>query len=408
MRIPQMLVVLWLLVTIVFVTVALAPGDPTLHLALDPEVPREARLLQQQRLGLDQSLMVRYGRYVGSLAVGDFGVSMSLYPRSVTGIIAERLPRTVALLGTATVLAFVAGFTVGRWAAWRRGTTVDHVTSVVSVAVTTAFVPWVAFTAIWLFAFEFGWLPSGRLVTPALWRDAPWSANEVIATIVARSGVVLGVVLITMAVLRILRGWLRPKVVRFLRGAAVALTITVFGWSWIAHPMRSLAADIVWHAILPTITLTVLAFGATALLTRTAMLEAITSPHVAVAAAHGLDDRVVRNRHVARVALQPLGASLVLSAAGVVAGSIVFETIFSWPGLGMTFMAAAVSGDVPLVVGVLVTYAIVFLVLHVVLEIVQPMLDPRVARAGLLDGWSWIGSSRREDRLPDPASEGSQ
>jgi len=391
-RIPQMLLVLWLLVTIVFVTVNLAPGDPTLHLALDPEAPREVRLLQQQRLGLDQPLITRYGRYVAALAVGDLGLSMSLYPRSVAGIIAERLPRTVALLGTATVLAFFGGFAVGRWAAWRRGSAVDHATSVVSVFLTTAFVPWIAFTSIWLFAFELGWLPSGRLVTPAVWRDAPWSANEVIATIAVRSGVLLGAIGAVMVAMHVARVWWPAVVIRRLRGSAVVAAIAVFAWSWIGHPMMSLVADILRHAILPTITLTVLAFGATALLTRTAMLEVVASDHVAVAVAHGLDDRVVRNRHVARVALQPLGASLVLSAAGVVAGSIVFETIFSWPGLGMTFMNAAVSGDVPLVVGVLLTYAVVFLVLHLILELAQPFLDPRVAKR--------VGPSlSRRDRL---------
>lgn len=376
-RVPQMLVVLWLLVTIVFVVVHLSPGDPTLHLALDHELPRQARLLQQQRLGLDDPILVRYGRYLASLATGDLGVSLSRYPHSVASIIAERLPRTLALLGAATAIAFVAGFAVGRWAAWRHGRLADHVTTSLSVLATTVFVPWVAFSAIWLFAFGLGWLPSGRMITPAVWRDAAWTVNQVL--MVAMLFALVVAVLVGGALVIWARARSATLVARARVAAVAAATVMALAASVAAvHPMRPYVMDIVWHTVLPTLTVTVLAFGATALLTRTAMLEAMGADHVTVARAHGLDERVVRHQHVVRVSLQPLAASLVLAAAGVVGGSVVFESIFSWPGLGMTLMDAAVAGDIPLVVGSLMMYAVVFLVLHAVLEIVQPMLDPRL------------------------------
>lgn len=370
-RLPRLVVVSWLLVTAVFVMVHVAPGSPVIHLAADHEMSRQAVVLQASRLGIDDPFGVRYGRYLADLVRGDLGASLSLYPRSVLGIIAERLPRTVALLGFATLLAFAAGYRTGRWAAWRHNTPGDRIVTVTAVVATTVFVPWVAVSAIWLFAFRLGWLPSGRMTTPAVWRDAPWSANTVLGWIVLTLACGAAGIIVARAVRRRQTGsrW-------------HAYAVVVMGWApsvaVVAGPLGPYVVDIVRHAALPTLTIAVLGFGATALLVRTAMLESLTADHVIVAKLIGLDDDSIRNRHVARVAAQPIAASLVLAIAGVVGGSVVFETVFSWPGLGMTLLQSAVVGDVPLVVGSLLAYTIVFVVLHALLEFVQPWLDPRV------------------------------
>ncbi len=380
-RLLQALFTLWLLVTVVFLTVQFAPGDPTLHLALHPDLPPAARQVQIERLGLDQPVHVQYGRYLAGLLVGDLGVSATLYPRDVGAVIAQRLPRTIALLGLATLAAFGIGLVAGRWAAWRRGTPADTGSTVVAVFLHTAFPPWVALMAIWVFAFELGWFPSGRFLTPSVWRDAPWSSTQVFAHLFAGATMLAAALAVVWVVAS---GVDRPRVRRVARTAGIVVVLAIATAVSVLHPMRTLAANILWHTALPTFTLTVLAFGATMLLTRTSMLETLEQDHVLVARARGLPERVVRRDHVARPAMNPIVASLVLSLAGLVTGSIVFEAVFSWPGLGLTFVDAAIGGDVPLATGIVLTYGIMLLVAHVALDLVQVRIDPRLrARASV-------------------------
>lgn len=374
-RLAQMLFVLWLVVTVVFVVIHLAPGDPTQHLALDPSLPPAARATQIERLGLDQPLHVQYRTYLSGLVVGDLGTSASLYPREVGEIVMQRLPRTIALLGSATLVAFAVGFVVGRSVAFRRGSGVERTTTVLAIFLYTVFPPWIALMMIWIFAFELGWFPSGRFLTPALWRDAPWAANQVFTAMFAHlTALVVAVVLVHVASARL-------NVPRARRVASIVGTTAVvgaFAGIWAAQPMRPYVLDIAWHTALPTVTLTLLAFGATTLLTRTSMLETLQEDYVLTARAKGLTERAVRDRHVARTALNPVVASLMLSLGAVVSGSIVFESVFSWPGLGLTFLDAAIRGDVPLAAGVLMAYGVVLLGLHLLADIIYAVLDPRI------------------------------
>lgn len=381
-RVLQALFTLWLLVTVVFLTVHLAPGDPTLHLALHPDLPAAAREMQIQRLGLDRPVLVQYGRYLAGLLVGDLGVSATLYPRDVGEVIAQRLPRTLALLGLATVAAFAIGLVAGRWSAWRRGTAADTGATMLAVFLHTAFPPWVALLAIWVFAFELGWFPSGRFLTASVWRDAPWGSTQVFGHLFA------GMTLLAVA---LVATWVatsrvdRPRHRRLAKVVGPALVLAAAAVAGLLHPMRALAANILWHTALPTLTLTLLAFGATMLLTRTSLLETLEQDHVLVARARGLPERLVRRDHVSRPAMNPLVASLVLSMAGLVTGSIVFEAVFSWPGLGLTFVDAAIGGDVPLATGIVLTYGVILLVAHVALDAIQTRIDPRL-RVGTSGG----------------------
>ena len=115
--------------------------------------------------------------------------------------------------------------------------------------------------------------------------------------------------------------------------------------------MSYLAWDIVSHMILPVLTLALISFAGTMLLTRNSMLETMREDFVMAARAKGLPEKRVRDAHVARNALLPVVTSFVFSLAFAVDGGVIIESIFSWPGMGQTLVAAAVSEDLPLAVG---------------------------------------------------------
>lgn len=373
-RLGQMVFVLWLLMTAVFFLVNVA-GDPTQHLALDPNIPPEARQLQIERLGLDRPLWEQYIIYLSNLLQGDFGVSFSLYPREVGDIIIERLPRTLGLYLIATLLSFAAGFLIGKRVAWWRDTKREHGATITAVFLFTVFPVWAALLMIWIFSFELGWFPSRGFLTPQVWRGAPFPANQVFITLL----VTVTALFIGALALRILsRRFDSPRNALLFAVGGIAVLAAAFAGFWVASPMGPFAANIAFHTTLPTLTLVLLGFGGTMLLTRTAMLETMQEDFVLTARAKGLAESTVRNRHVARTAMMPVVASLMLSLVTVVTGGIVFEQVFSWPGMGLTLLHAATNGDVPLAVGGLLGFGVLFMVAHFALDVIYTFLDPRI------------------------------
>jgi len=114
------------------------------------------------------------------------------------------------------------------------------------------------------------------------------------------------------------------------------------------------------------------------LLTRNSMLETLREDYILTARAKGLSGRVVRDRHAARNALLPVVTSLVLNLAAVIGGGIITETIFSWPGMGLTLLQAAQQKDIPLAMGALTFVGVLALIAHLVVDVLYAFLDPRI------------------------------
>ena len=126
------------------------------------------------------------------------------------------------------------------------------------------------------------------------------------------------------------------------------------------------------------LTVTLIGYGGTMLLTRTSMLETLREDYILSARAKGLPEKVVRDKHAARNALLPVWTSLVFSLGGAVSGGIITETIFSWPGIGLTLLQAAQVADIPVAMGTLTIIGILTLVSHLVADIGYAFLDPRI------------------------------
>ena len=201
-RLLQMFITLLMFQAVTYFLMDAQPGDIADLLTLNPDIPPAERERIRQDLGLDRPPLERFLKYVGNFYQGDLGVSFSFFPRPVTDIIKERLPRTLVLFVTASIISFVAGYVTGKVLAWKRGGFVEYSSTLVGVILYTVFTPWFALMMIWLFAVYLDWLPAGKFLDPILWLDAPEGvhANDlfirmIMSALIASVVMVIGLVL---------------------------------------------------------------------------------------------------------------------------------------------------------------------------------------------------------------------
>jgi peptide/nickel transport system permease protein len=378
-RTVQSIIVFFVFLTATFFLLQAQPGDISDQFLSNPKITPEVRAQFAERLGLNGSAWDQYVRYLENFVTGNLGVSFSEYPREVWSILKERVPRTVALFVFATLLAFLMGFKSGKVLAWRRGKRGENVITVVGVFFQTVFYPWFALIMIRTFSFNLKLFPGGKFLTVEKWLEKPdtFDANAVFGRML------LTVTLLGLA-LAIVEIWTRRmnnRVVgrRISWGGRILFTgIVVVWWMTAWSEMLPYALDIADHLILPTITLALVGFGGTMLLTRASMLETLREDYILTARAKGLSSKSIRDRHAARNALLPVTTSLVIALAFLIGGGVITETVFSWPGMGETLFKAALTEDIPLVIGSFTFIAVLALVAHMVVDILYMYLDPRI------------------------------
>jgi peptide/nickel transport system permease protein len=265
-------------------------------------------------LGLDRPAPVQFARFVGHALTGDFGVSLR-QGREVSVLIAERLPATLELAVVAALLAMAAGIPLGVYTALRR----HHWDAKLTMAVSLLGVSLPTF--------------------------------------------LIGIVLIE--VFSVLLGWL-PS---FGRGA----TVQFGSWS-----TGLLTADGWRHIVLPAATLAVYQVALLMRLVRAEMLEALRSDYVKFARARGLPDRVVHFGHALRNTLVPVLTISGLQLGGLIAFSIITETVFAWPGMGSLFIQAVQFPDVPVMAAYLCLIALVFVAINLAVDLLYAVADPRL------------------------------
>jgi peptide/nickel transport system permease protein len=375
-RLAQMAVLFVVFLSIVWLMLQAMPGDISDTLVGNPSIPLETRLELRERLGLNEPLINQYLTYISNFFRGEMGLSFSRYPAEVSEVLWNALPRTLVLFLTATLFAFWLGFKTGKLIAWRRGAVMEKGLIVSGIFLQTVFYPWFAIVMLWLFGFALGWFPIGRFITADVWQGAPYDANEIFFQMIVSA---LVAVLIYIAG-RVIIGRIANNLVtqNRLNTALSLATVGLLIGYWYFNPAWPYVWDIAHHTMLPVLTLGLVAFGATMLLTRSAMLETLGEDYILTARAKGLPDWQIRDRHAARNAMLPVTTSLVLALAFVIGGGIVTETIFSWPGMGLIFLQAIAVSDIPLAVGALSITGVLALVGHLVADIMYAVLDPRI------------------------------
>jgi len=373
-RLLQMLITLLLFQAATYFLIDAQPGDIADLLAMDPNIPPGERDRLRAELGLDRPPVERFFTYIGNFYRGNLGVSFDEYPKPVIDIIKEKLPRTVVLFLTASIVSFWTGFMTGKVLAWRRGGWIEYASTITGVTLYTVFTPWFALMMIWLFAVTLDWLPAGKFLDPIKWLDAPVTANTVFMRMIWTASIGLVVAFIGFLVSnRVPR---RQRLI--VRSAGVLLPVVGALLYWQTGGLTPFALDILSHLILPVLTVTAIAYGGQMLLTRTSMLETLREDYIMTARAKGLPDKMVRDKHAARNALLPVWTGLVFSLGGCVSGGIITETIFSWPGLGLTLLHSAIVADIPVAMGVFTVVGVMTLISHLVADVGYAFLDPRI------------------------------
>ncbi len=383
-RIGQIVLTLIIFQVVMFLILYSMPGDITNRLLTNPDVPPEVRDQWRRALGLDRPWYEQLWSWQKSFFTGDLGVSFSEYPRPVVDILQERLPRTLVLFAAATVVQFVVGYHAGRVLAWQRGGAVEYGATVVGVTLWTAFTPWFALMMIFIFSVQLGWLPLGSFLTPRVWTTveipgldpssnskANFIFNRMIWSLVIALGLWLTSFILTQRLGALQRSRLRWA-------ASLVVLAGLIGYWTVVSDFGYLAWDITYHLMLPVLTLTLLGFAGTMLLMRTTMLETLREDYVQTARAKGLPEHVIRDKHAARNALLPVFTGLIIGLPFLISGGVLTETVFSWPGMGLTLYSAALAEDIPLIMGSFSFIGVLTLVAHLVADVAYAFLDPRI------------------------------
>ena len=311
---------------VAFAFIRLIPGDPIEVLVgergISPE--RHARMLEQ--FGLDKPLWQQYINYVTNLLQGDLGQSI-VTKQPVLEEFMVLFPATIELSLCAIVLAMAVGLPLGTLAAIKRGSIFDHGLMATSLAGYSMPIFWWGPLLIILFSGILGWTPvSGRI--SLLYFFEP----------------VTGFMLID---------------------------------SWLSGEPGAFASA-VSHLILPTIVLATIPMAVIARQTRSAMLEVLGEDYVRTARAKGLPPRRVIGLHALRNALIPIITVIGLQVGVLMAGAVLTETIFSWPGVGKWMVDSIFRRDYPAVQGGLLLIAGIVMVVNLLVDVMYGLINPRI------------------------------
>jgi peptide/nickel transport system permease protein len=313
---------LWAAITLNFLIPRLQPGDPAdaivtqitgSNAAVDPAVIRAVRLM----LGVkDEPLVMQYWHYLQAIVQGDFGVSYTYFPYTVTHMVATALPWTLVLVGITQILGFLVGTVLGAFAAWRRNSRFDSVVTLGWQFIGTLPFFWLAMMLIYLFAFTVEWFPSGG--------GHPDTVDP--------------------------------------------------GWSW------DFVGGAIYHGVLPALSILITIPAGWLMGMRNNMIASLGDDYTRLARAKGLSTRRIALAYGARIAILPSVTALAMSLGAILGGTILVEQIFDYPGLGRLMFEAVTNRDYPVMQALFLFITIGVLVANLIADLLYGVLDPRVRK----------------------------
>lgn len=311
-RLAQAVPLILVIIVFNFFLIHAAPGDPVDiligQLDADPEYLEELR----REFGLDRSLFIQLGTYMGKILTFDLGYSLR-YRQDVFDLIMGRLPATLLLMGTALVLSSFLGILLGAVAAQRPFGLIDNATTLAAIAGYSMPVFWLGQLLLLAFSLQLDWFPSQGM-------ESLRAPSE---------------------------GWAR-------------------------------VGDILHHLALPAATYSVYHLTLIFRLTRVKMQDVLAQDFVTTARAKGVSEGRVVYGHALRNALLPIVTVIGYSFGFMLAGSVLTETVFAWPGMGRLMFEAIMARDYPVLLGLFTIISIMVIAANVITDIVYAIIDPRV------------------------------
>jgi len=311
----RLLQAIGVLVTVAFFAFLLFQyvGDPVVFLLGQDATPEQVRQLRAA-LGLDQSFLVQFQRFLFNAIQGEFGISLRQGTK-VSTLIAERLPATLELALMAAALALLLGIPMGVYAALNRGRFGAQMLMTISLLGVSLPTFLIGILLILLFSVTLGWLPSfGRGDTVSI-------------------------------------GWWSTGL------------LSAAGWQ---------------HILLPAITLAIFQLTLILRLVRAEMLEVLRTDYIRFARARGLSARAIHFGHALRNTLVPVLTITGLQLGGLIAFAIITETVFQWPGMGLLFIQAVSFADIPVMAAYLCLVSLIFVSINLMVDLLYAVVDPRI------------------------------
>ncbi len=289
-------------------------GDPVNNM-LGPEGSAEQRERLREKLGLNDTIPMQFLRYLGNAANGDFGLSYRI-GKPVDELLAERLPATIELVAVSAVIALLVGVPMGVYTGLNRNAWLSRVFLTVSLVGISLPTFVLGILMILVFGVWLGWLPTfGRGGVVVLWGG--WETS----------------------------------------------LLTAKGWS---------------HIIMPAITLALFQLTLIMRLVRAEMLEVLRTDYIKFARARGLKSRAINFGHALKNTLVPVITITGLQIGSLLAFSIITETVFAWPGMGLLFLQAIQFVDIPVMSSYLVLMALFFVLINLTVDLLYYAVDPRL------------------------------
>ena len=314
-RILQTIPILFIISILLFLMVRAAPGGPLTAARRNPNITKEQLELLEEKLGLNDPLLVQYGRWLNDMFTGNMGESIKFH-RPVSEMIGERIPNTLTLVGVSFLLTLLLAIPIGVLSARKPYSFFDYAMTTVTFIGQSIPVYWLGLGLIVVFYVILKNPFTGEPLFPVGGMNTYGKEGELLDTI-----------------------W------------HLVLPVTALSLGWIAWYSRFL---------------------------RSSMLDILHEDYIRTAHAKGLRSWAVHYKHALSNAVLPLITLIALDLPSLFAGALFVETIFSWPGMGRLFWDAAKGRDYPVLLGVVMITATLIIVCNILADLAYGWLDPRV------------------------------
>jgi peptide/nickel transport system permease protein len=323
LTVPMLLILL----TIIFVVIRVMPGDPVSAM-LGGHAPEKVIEAKKAELGLNKPMLNQYVDYLGQIARLDLGNSM-IFKQRVSTSITDKLPATIELTFFGMLITIMVGVPLGAYSADKRRSTRDYAARLYSIVIYCIPVYWMGLMLQLIFG---------------IWLDMFPIAGRTGPRVFASTFEVTGFYLID----------------------------TLLTSDWKAF------LDVAHHLVLPSVTLGLMLSGIFVRLTRANMLDVLQSDYILAAEARGIRHFRVVYKHGLLNAFIPILTMMGLQVALLMAGAILTESTFSWPGMGRLLLERIYMRDYPTIQGVIIVFALIVAVVSLIVDILYALIDPRV------------------------------